>query len=346
MNRRTLVFVLVLMASIAGALGYALHVVQRDKAAAGASPMPPAGKLEALPALGRPYMLFRSTAPGDGYGHLGSMALDAAEAAPAPRFIGELQCERVHVAAGRGICLEARRGALTTYLAHIFDDKLVVRQSVELAGTPSRARMSADARLAAFTVFVSGHGYENPGFTTATSVIDTSTGAFVIDNLEKLEVSRNGAPFKAVDFNFWGFTFARDGRRFYATLGTAGKMYLVEGDLTTRQMRVIRDDVECPSLSPDNTRIAFKRRIPTGAGGFVWQLQVLDLASGSVTPLSKEVRSVDDQVEWLNDREIVYALPKDGPQPSAQTDVWALAADASLAPRLLAAGAYSPAVVR
>jgi hypothetical protein len=33
-----------------------------------------------------------------------------------------------------------------------------------------------------------------------------------------------------VDINFWGVTFARAPGRFYATLGTKGHTYLVEGD--------------------------------------------------------------------------------------------------------------------
>ena len=39
------------------------------------------------------------------------------------RFVTPLACERLHYAAGRGICLEAKRGALTSYHAHLFDQQ-------------------------------------------------------------------------------------------------------------------------------------------------------------------------------------------------------------------------------
>jgi len=45
-------------------------------------------------------------------------------------------------------------------------------------------------------------------------------------------------------------SFARDGRRFYATLHTDGRFLLVEGALAERRLRVVHEGVECPSLSP------------------------------------------------------------------------------------------------
>ena len=153
----------------------------------------------------------------------------------------------------------------------------------------------------------------------------------VLANLEDFEVTRDGKRFKAIDFNFWGVTFARDERTFYATLSTAGKIYLVEGDVETRQARVIGEGVECPSLSPDQKRIAFKRR-----QGNEWRLYVLDLATKRETPLA-ETRSVDDQVEWLDDDRILYGLI---------SDIWVVRADGRGQPRIYIPNALSPAVVR
>ena len=127
----------------------------------------------------------------------------------------------------------------------------------------------------------------------------------VVSDLEKFDVTRDGKPFDKIDFNFWGVTFARDERTFYATLSSGGKYYLVEGDVPTRRARVIADGVECPSLSPDEKRIAFKRR-----HGDKWRLYLLDLESGREHPLA-ETRSADDQVEWLDDERIIYRLVKD-----------------------------------
>ena len=119
---------------------------------------------------------------------------------------------------------------------------------------------------------------------------------------------------------------------------------MVEGDLAAGQMHVIHEDVECPSLSPDRTRIAFKRRAaPDTAGRRIWRLYVMDLASGKETLLNQETRNVDDQVEWLSNQEILYALPADEAAATAATNVWALAADGSKAARLFMQSAFSPA---
>lgn len=354
---RLFAFITVVGVCVAGALGYAWHVVSRTDAAAAAAPPVPARPIAALPAAPvvatdsaaaatstRAQVVFRSTALDANFGRIALVDLNAPGA---PRFVGPLQCERVHFAAGTGICLEAKRRALTSYHVHLFDDKFAIRHTLPLAGPPSRARVSRDGTMAAFTVFISGHSYATPGFVTRTSVIDTASGRFIAEDLERFTVLRDGAPFKSADFNFWGYTFARDGRRFYATLGTAGKVFLVEGDLAAQRMRVVRDGVECPSLSPDETRVAFKRRIAGDAPGrFVWRLHVLELATGTETALSAETRNVDDQVEWLSDREIVYAMPKDGVASSAETNLWALGADGAGAPRLLLPLGFSPAVIR
>ena len=68
---------------------------------------------------------------------------------------------------------------------------------------------------------------------------------------------------------------------------------------------MIHENVECPSLSPDGTRIAYKKR--TGSSSTPWHLTVLDLATMRETPLA-ETRSVDDQVEWLDDDHVLYGV--------------------------------------
>jgi Tol biopolymer transport system component len=139
----------------------------------------------------------------------------------------------------------------------------------------------------------------------------------------------------AVDMNYWGVTFGRqDSDRFYATLATGGKTYLIEGSVSGRTARVIHENVECPSLSPDGTRIAYKRR--TGVGKRPWQLSVLDLETMRETALA-EGRNFDDQAEWLDDDTVMYGLDE---------QIWVVPADGSGQPRRYIAGADSPAVVR
>jgi hypothetical protein len=306
-----------------------------------ASAVPPKTEVKAKPAL----LYFRANALGDNYGKLAFAPLsDLAQA----HYATDLFCDRVYFSAGNGVCMYADRGSITTYYAIGFDDPMQRRWSVKLKGLPSRVRVSPSGRLAAITVFLAGQSYASLNFETQTSILSAATGQTVVDNLEDFSVTRDGADFKSKDFNFWGVTFARDENRFYATLWSKGNTYLVAGDLGKRTAQVIHDNVECPALSPDNTRLAFKKR---SVGGLLqgrritWRITVLDLKTGTETPLA-ETRSVDDQVEWLDNDHILYALSENEKGASASTDIWVLPATASGAPQLLLKGAFSPAVVR
>lgn len=240
----------------------------------------------------------------------------------------ELACERVYFAAGRGLCLATAETGID-YEATVFDSDLEPLHSLPLAGVPSRARVSDDGRYGAMTVFVNGHAYlSSGGFSTATTIVDMRSGEQVA-NLEQFSVSKDGEPLDAVDFNFWGVTFAEDSDRFYATLRTGDHYYLVEGDVRERTAQVLRDQVECPSLSPDGTRIAYKSRIGDENR---WQLKVLDLATLRAHPVA-ERRPIDDQVEWLGNDALVY---------SDNFDLYTVAADGSGPPRLVLRNAASP----
>ena len=85
-----------------------------------------------------------------------------------------------------------------------------------------------------------------------------------IANLEDSTAIRDGKQIKETDFNFWGVTFARDSNRFYATLSTHGRTYLVEGDVRRAECASsIGEASACPSLSPYETRIAFNKKRTT-----------------------------------------------------------------------------------
>lgn len=248
---------------------------------------------------------------------------------------GEL-CQRVYMAAGRGLCLtlgyDLSRGS-----AFIFDADMRVVRTVPASGLPSRARVSPDGRYGSMTFFVFGVAYSGGAFETRTDLIDMETGALIAD-LETFEVYRDGARFEGTGFNFWGVTFARDSNRFYATLGASGPTYLVEGDIAARTLRVLRENVECPSLSPDGTRIVFKKKIATDPVT-EWRLTMLDLATMTETQLPEE-RSIDDQAEWLDDTHVLYAPPTSIPE------VWVMPVDGSGPPRQLLTNAFSPSVAR
>lgn len=257
-------------------------------------------------------------------------------------IVDQLSCEVVHVAGGNGLCLVADRGVVTTYSAAIFNpESWRTLAELPLAGVPSRARVSADGRIGAVTVFVSGHGYDSVDFSTQTLLVDMSDGSKIAD-LETFTVIQENRIITDADFNFWGVTFTPDGRFFYATLSTSGTHLLVRGDIKGRTAEVIHDGVECPSVSPDGTRLAFKRRT-TDDRQVTWQLYVLDLSAHVETRLTEQ-RSVDDQLEWLDAEHVLYSVPH--AESAASTDVWIANAEASGPPQLFLPGAYSPAVVR
>ena len=277
-------------------------------------------------------------------GHYGQVAwLDLAHRT-AIHYVDSLRCEVVYVAGGHGICLSADRGVFTTYAASLFDARdFKVSASFELKGIPSRARVSIDGSLAALTVFVSGHGYTTLDFSTQTLLIEVASGKTVAD-LEEFEVRRDGAVIKSADFNFWGVTFTPDAREFYATLSTAGSHFLVRGDIAARTATIIHENVECPSLSPDARHVAYKKRFNV-EGRIGWQLHALELATGREIALS-EKRSIDDQLEWLDDRQVLYSVPSAADGSSPSTDVWSANIDARSPPRLFLRSAYSPAAAR
>jgi hypothetical protein len=275
-------------------------------------------------------------------GNYGRLAFAPYERLDQPRFVETLSCEVAHVAGGRGICLAANRGLFTTYAAKLFDAKTFkVIAEFPLKGVPSRCRMSSDGKLAALTVFISGHGYASVNFTTQTLLIEVDNGRTIAD-LEEFSVSRDGQTFSNKDFNFWGVTFTPDTRHFYATLSTNRQHFLIKGDIANASASVIHDNVECPSLSPDASRVAYKKRL-TVDGRVFWQLHILDLKTNQETPLA-EKRSVDDQLEWLDNNHVLYSLPEAENGSSASTNIWMAAIDGASAPRLFLKKAYSPSI--
>ncbi|GAA1139480.1 hypothetical protein F4556_006933 [Kitasatospora gansuensis] len=246
------------------------------------------------------------------------------------RVQSDLPCARVYAADGTGVCL--REGTGSCQLT-VVDRDLHQLLAIPLNGVPSRARVSGSGRMASWTVFVTGDSYNGGRFSTRSGILDTRGGTLV-GNLESFTVDGHPA---APDANFWGVTFAADDNRFHATMSADGHRSLVVGDFAARSLRVLKDNVECPSLSPDGSRLAYKKALPGGG----WRLTVLRLADLAETPLA-ETRSVDDQPAWLDDRTVAYGLPHSGPG----SDVWTVPADGSGSPGLLVRDAESPAPLR
>ncbi|WP_231591245.1 hypothetical protein [Saccharothrix sp. ST-888] len=336
---RVAVFALALVLLAALGIGYGLHAAGRADRSMhqGSGAAPAADELNLTGAHGK--LLFRDTEPGPGFGFLATV--DRADST-GPRTVGRTSCERVYAAAGTVVCLTTEYGAIPSHHVRILDATLRETRRIDLgAGAPNRARISADGRMASWTVFTSGDSYAANSFSTRTSILDVRSGALTA-TLEDFTVHRDGKLYLPVDRNFWGVTFTSDDNTFYATMSpvSSGKTYLVKGDLAARAITVLRENVECPSLSPDNTRIAFKKRISSDPVR-PWRLYVLDLASGRETELA-ETHSVDDQAAWLDDATLAYALPAPG---GTGSDLWTVPADGTGAPALLLHGGFSPALL-
>lgn len=336
MRGRTLAFIALCVACAgvaAVAVGSAAMRVKADEQAserAAARVKPSVDKL-----LGgtEPIVLFRSLERTDGskYGNVGIAPLTGG--VPGERLVTAEKCERIDLQSGRGLCLGTPGPA--GFKAKILDGGLREVGSVRLAGVPSRTRISPDGRYGGVTSFVAGHSYADVGqFSTAATVIDLQAGKKYGDLEHDFEITHDGEVVTAQDRNFWGITFSKDGDTFYATMATGGRTYLVKASLKARAGTVIHENVECPSLSPDETRIGYKKAV--GHNPPVWRFHVLDLATGKETALS-ETQPLDDQIEWLDDDHVLYRSGE---------ATWTMNADGSGKPSRWLAGADSPAVIR
>jgi hypothetical protein len=331
-RQRVLLFVALCLVCVAGTAGYTIHAATRGAGAGGSAAASPFAPPPAVIAA-KPHLVFMDASSAKTFGAVGLEALGA----PEERTLTPLDCIRVYVAAGNGICMSDDASILDPYRISFFGPDFKVRSHRSLPGQPSRARVSADGRYGATTVFLTGGTYADESFTTQATIWDMATGA-PIANLDDFTARKDGQVIHAPTMNYWGVTFSRQRQGlFYATLGTGTHEYLVRGDLASRRVEVLRDGVECPSVSPDGTRIAFKQR--TGDPNYLnWRIAVLDVATLQDHPLA-ETHDVDDQAEWLDNQTVLYTLTT-GHQPA----VWAAPADGSGHPRLFIAGAESPAV--
>ncbi|HEV2637623.1 MAG TPA: hypothetical protein VGX23_20895 [Actinocrinis sp.] len=316
---------------------YVAYAAHRHTAQVAASPAPKAS----LSLTGSPDLLYISTAVGAGYDHLAEVPAANPSATPS---ITPNTCQRSYSAGGTLVCLQQGSSLVGGEYANVYNlnagsGTLHQLDSVQLQGVPSRARVSADGKMVSWTVFVSGDSYNGPEFSTRTGILDLR-GNSVMSNLETFTSYVDGSPYHAVDINYWGVTFTSDDDHFYATMGSAGKTWLMRGDLKTKTLTSVVENVECPSLSPDGTKIAFKKRIATSLTS-PWRLYVLDLATLKETPLA-ETRSIDDQAAWLGNDTVMYTVPQaQGPGD----DIWEVPADGTGAPKLIVHNGYSPASV-
>ncbi len=330
-------FAVVLVLAFGGTVWSILHTREKQADAVEAAPPVPVTDLATVAA--EPHIVFRSTAIGNDYGRVAMVPLTDPDG---PRAFTKVACDRVYAHRDEAVCMYSKPSLVTTYRAEVLNQDWEVRASLPLNGVPSRTRLSPDGGWAATTTFVSGHAYSSPGdFSTETLITPLSGGKSL--NLEtNFTLYVDGRRNTARNRNLWGVTFTGDDDHFYATAASGATTWLVRGSIKDRTLTALREDAECPSLSPDGARVAFKTR--NGQAQGQWMIAVYDLATGRSTLLA-EKHSVDDQIEWLDDQRVLYGLPRSGSGPSA-SDVWVVPADGTGTPSIFVPDAWSPAVVR
>ena len=323
--------VVVVVVAAYAATAYRQH--QRDLANA-----PEVASTDLATVLAGPHVVFRSTLPGNEYGLVAAVPLNDTTGARAFTYVA---CDRVDVAGEYASCLRTLRGIATKFETQILDSAWQPVQTWPLPGIPSRTRVSDDGMLVGTTAFVSGHSYATIGFSTQTDIHGTDGTQF--GNIEEWALTVDGEAFTAVDRNLWGVTFVDDDT-FYATAASqaAGKTWLVEGSISGRSMASLQENAECPSISPDRTKVAYKKVVDRVNAQSVWAVAVRDIASGTET-LIESTSGLDDQVEWLDDDTLLYGLPRED-EPGT-TDVFSVDTTADAQPALFIPGAWSPSVV-
>ncbi|MET4620614.1 hypothetical protein ABIE18_002063 [Arthrobacter sp. 2762] len=317
---------------------YAVGAYQRFEESRTAAPSVGVTAGQPLPDV--PFVLFRNTAGGQGYGNAATVPLSSPSGT---RAVSEQACDRVYGTESTVICLKTNRGLVTAFEAAVLNRDWQQQRAWPVPGIPSRTRISADGSMIATTVFVTGHSYATAGFSTATEINFTAGGSGGSGNLEDFALIVNGERLQATDRNIWGVTFAPGQNDvFYATAASAGRIWLVRGSLSAKTLTAVHDNVECPSISPDGTRIAYKKN-DAGPLTAHWKVALLDLATGRETVLS-EKRSVDDQIEWLDNQNVLYGLADEN--IPGDSNIWKLATDPASQPSLFIPHAWSPSVVR
>ena len=328
-RRETTVFGLA-VAALALSIGIALAGMR----ASADSPSRQAYRLAtASKPLTAPFLMFETLGPPRAHGRVAMMPVTGESS----RHLTTLRCSRLSYAGGRGLCLTQEDAAGTVaYVAYVFDRTFQRGARLELPGVPTRVRVAPAGDIAAVTTYAEEESPEGERLAVETLLIDLRTSRAIADLREFQVDSSAGAVTGPLDFA--SVAFDRDSDRFFATLSTPTARYVVVGSVRDRRLRLIAPEVASEALSPDGTRLVVKRRV--GDRGF-WQLGILELSSLVVRAVDQGGRSVDDQVEWLDDRHLLY---HDATEEG--TSIWAVAADGQSPPRVLVPEAFSPVVVR
>jgi hypothetical protein len=334
-SRRGTLVVLLATGGLLAAVVLGVWQVARSTDAARAPARDAPRAIETERVIAPPFVMFRTLAPHRAHGRVAMVPLGVRHDA---RYVAPLSCARVQYASGTGLCMvEEPQPAGVKNVVYTFDRNFVRGGRIELTGIPIRARISPDGRLAAVSVYAEEESPAGERLASETILIDVASGRVLAD-LREFAVDNASHPPIEGPVDIVSVTFQPDSDGFYATLSAGATRYLVRGSVERRRLEVQRLGLANEALSADGKRLLAKKQV--GARGF-WQLVVVDLATGAERPLRQGPRSVDDQVEWLDDAHAIYhEIVSEG------TGLWMLSADGVTEPKLLISQGFSPSVER
>lgn len=283
--------------------------------------------------------------PGDDYGRVVVLHADGT------RQLLERRCERLHIAAQLGICVSREESfGLATFTARYLDAADTELREVRNfpSQLPSRARVSPSGTLVSTTAFVTGTSYADIGGEAETlAIVDEADASTNLRGLTQFEVLSRDDRYQGVVGEYWGVSFV-DEDQFWVTGFFGEEPEVLEGSVSRGVLTPSGLAGSCPSVSPDGSTLVFKRLQDDGEG---FDLVAANLDSGT-TWLLGESRSVDDQVEWLDDDTILYALHTNSVEEGGaavaqpQFDIWSLDIAEGSEPQLFLPAADSPAAIR
>ena len=330
------------MTAFLGAVGVILWITAENARAQG---------MARESAVANSYVAYVVRASDREYQRVDRLVVRAKDHAVQSRTPTGMGCDRVHIHGSRLLCFtrvtpdKPRYYTEPTIYLHDLKSASISKPLFKVKGIVSRARMSADGRFGTGTAFTTGHSYLGIGGSSF------STMAFIVpldrsgesENLQNWTITYQGKGVTSVDLNLWGVTFdPRDSNHFLVTVYFNGRPYLGEGYVSKKEIKVLQDGIECPSYSPDGTRIAYKSR----TGPTRWSPSTMDLVSGKISVYADVEGSVDDQIGWLDKNTVVFQMSQAPLVGSARIDLYMLdLREGSPRIRLWLEDAKSPALV-